>query len=112
MAIPASGPLHSIGTARGRVSRDEHVRHLPAYGFFIRHAAGIELDNVEVGFMTEDRRPAFVIESARDVELHNVDAQNAADVPTFVLMNVEDFQAYHTRPFGDVHLEHVDRREF
>lgn len=85
---------------------------IPAYGFFIRHADGIELDNVEVGFMTEDRRPAFVIESARDIELHNVDAQVAADVPTFVLMNVDDLQAYHTRPFGDVHLEHVDRREF
>lgn len=85
---------------------------IPAYGFFIRHADGIELNNVEVGFMAEDRRPAFVIQSARDIELHNVDAQTAVDVPSFVLVNVDDFRAYHTRPFGDVHLEHVDRREF
>ena len=38
---------------------------LPAYGFFIRHAKGIELNDVEVGFMKEDRRPAFVLESVK-----------------------------------------------
>ena len=38
---------------------------LPAYGFFIRHAKGIELTNVEVGFMQEDRRPAFVLDHVR-----------------------------------------------
>jgi len=38
---------------------------LPAYGFFIRHAKGIELNNVEVGFMEEDRRPAFVLEPSQ-----------------------------------------------
>ena len=42
---------------------------LPAYGFFIRHAKGIELNNVEVGYMKEDRRPAFVLDSVKAVGL-------------------------------------------
>ena len=33
---------------------------LPAYGFFIRHADGIELDDVSVAYEQEDQRPAFI----------------------------------------------------
>ena len=42
---------------------------LPAYGFYVRHAAGIRMDGVEVGFMSPDTRPAFVLDDVRDVEL-------------------------------------------
>ena len=35
---------------------------LPAYGFFIRHAGNIELNDVDVSFLQEDRRPAFVLD--------------------------------------------------
>ena len=38
---------------------------LPAYGFFIRHATGIELNNVDLSYMKEDRRPAFVLDQVR-----------------------------------------------
>jgi hypothetical protein len=37
---------------------------LPAYGFFIRHAKGIELNDVDVAYIKEDRRPAFVLDSS------------------------------------------------
>jgi hypothetical protein len=35
------------------------------YGFFIRHAKGIELKNVEVSYIKEDLRPAFVLSDAK-----------------------------------------------
>jgi hypothetical protein len=38
---------------------------LPAHGFFIRHAKGIEMANVEVGFLDEDRRPVGDVEVER-----------------------------------------------
>jgi len=38
---------------------------LPAYGFFIRHASGIEMHNVDISYMKEDRRPAFVIDQVK-----------------------------------------------
>ena len=85
---------------------------IPAYGFFIRHARGIELRNVEVSFEQEDRRPAFVLDDVKDVEFHGVTAEKAAGVPTFVLRRVEQFRALHSRPVADVTLERVERRDF
>ena len=84
---------------------------LPAYGFFIRHAKGIELNNVEVGFMKEDRRPAFVLDSVKAVDFQHVKAQKAAGVPGFVLLNVEDFSLRGSPLAPDTHLDKVERKE-
>jgi len=83
---------------------------LPAYGFFIRHAHGIELNNVDVGFMKEDRRPAFVLDSVNGVDFQHVKAQKAAGIPAFVLQNVEDFSVYRSG-VPDAHIENVARKE-
>ncbi|HWV57493.1 MAG TPA: glycosyl hydrolase family 28-related protein, partial [Longimicrobiales bacterium] len=45
---------------------------IPAYGFYIRHAEGIRIQDVEIHFMEEDERPAFVLDQVRDVEFTNV----------------------------------------
>jgi polygalacturonase len=84
---------------------------LPAYGFFIRHARGIELNNVEVGFMKEDRRPAFVLDSVKAVDFQHVKAQKTAGVPGFVLLNVEEFSVRGSPMTPDAHLDKVERKE-
>ena len=84
---------------------------LPAYGFFIRHAKGIELNNVDVGFMEEDRRPAFVLDQADGVDFQHVKAQKAAGVSTIVLKNVENFTARGCTPLPDTQIPKADRRE-
>ncbi len=84
---------------------------LPAYGFFIRHAQGIELNNVEVGFLKEDRRPAFVLDSVKAADFQHVKAQKAAGVPAFVLLNVEDFSVHGSHSVPDAHLDKVVRQE-
>jgi hypothetical protein len=60
---------------------------LPAYGFYIRHATGVVLDNVRVGF------------------------EQAAGVPTFDLTSVDDFTVTDGRPVGDIHMEHVTQKD-
>jgi len=84
---------------------------LPAYGFFIRHAKGIELNNVEVGFIEEDRRPAFVLDQVNGVDFQHVKAQKAAGVSTIVLKNVENFTARDCTPLPDTRVSNVGRRE-
>jgi polygalacturonase len=84
---------------------------LPAYGFFIRHARGLELNNVEVGFMQEDRRPAFVLDSVKAVAFQHVQAQKTAGVPALVLLNVNDFSVHGSTLTPDIHLEQVERKE-
>ncbi len=63
---------------------------LPAWGFFLRHAKGIVLNHVKVGFMQEDRRPAFVLDQVEGVEFDHVKAPKVSGVPTFVLLKVKD----------------------
>jgi hypothetical protein len=54
---------------------------LPAYGFFIRHAKGIELNGIEVDYMKEDRRPAFVLDSVEGITLEHCKAARASGAP-------------------------------
>jgi polygalacturonase len=84
---------------------------IPAYGFFIRHAKGIELNNVDVGFENEDFRPAFVLDDVKGIEFNNVEAQTAPNVPTFVLKHVEDFRTQRCRPVSDMQIEKVEQKE-
>jgi hypothetical protein len=38
---------------------------LPAYGFFVRHANGIEINHVQMSDTKDDLRPPFVLDSAK-----------------------------------------------
>ena len=84
---------------------------LPAYGFFIRHAAGVTMDNVEIRFGAADTRPAVVLRDVADADFHHDRADKAPGAPTFVLDDVDDFTVTTSRPVADVHLDHADHRE-
>ena len=64
---------------------------LPAYGFFIRHAAGIDLDNVSVSYAHEDQRPAFTLDDVNGASFHRVKAQTPQGRASLHLTNVHDF---------------------
>jgi polygalacturonase len=85
---------------------------LPAYGFYVRHAAGIRMDGVEVGFMTADTRPAVVLDDVRDVELRGFRAQTAAGAPTLVLRDVDDLRVDHSPPLRDTYVKHAARQTY
>jgi len=84
---------------------------LPAYGFFIRHASGIDLDNVEVRYAQQDTRPAYVLRDVSDADFHHNRADKAPGVPTFVLDAVNGFIVSDSRPVPDTTLDHVDHKE-
>jgi len=46
---------------------------LPAWGFYVRHAKGIEFKNVKVTIESDDYRPAFVFDRAHDIIMENID---------------------------------------
>jgi polygalacturonase len=88
---------------------------IPAYGFFIRHVKGIEMNNVQVSYLKEDFRPAFVLNDVKGAKFHYVDAQlapkgQAPIVPTFVLKNVEDFNTHQCGSVTDIQLERVEQK--
>ncbi len=51
---------------------------LPAYGFFVRHATGIKLHDLDLSFAKDEARPALVADDVRDLEVQNLRAQSGA----------------------------------
>jgi polygalacturonase len=64
---------------------------LPAYGFFIRHAKNIEMNNVQISYSGNETRSAFVLHDVNGIELRNVKAQPVKGTPLFSLKDVKDF---------------------
>lgn len=73
---------------------------MPSYGFFIRHASGIYLDNVDIRYLGDESRPAFYLEDVKGIELRNVTVQPVAGTSSFVLKDVSRF-----RISGNKHLK-------
>lgn len=84
----------------------------PAYGFFVRHAKDVSLRNVEISYLSDEFRPAFVLDDVNGVSFNHVNAQKAGDVPTFVLRNVLDFTTSGVKGVTDTHLDRVELKKF
>ena len=85
---------------------------IPAYGFFIRHVRGLEMDNVQVSYLKDEVRPPFMLFDAKSVEMRRAKAQHGTGVPTFVLKEVSDFSIYDSFPLQDARLKKVVKQEF
>jgi hypothetical protein len=70
------------------------------------------MDGVEVGFMQDDTRPAFVLDDVRDADLHGVRAQTAGGAPRFVLRDVTEVRVTHSAPVADSYVRKAERRSF
>ncbi len=84
---------------------------LPAYGFFIRHAKKIALNDVDVSYMEEDRRPAFVLDGVEGIAFEGCRAEKANGVPTFVMRNAKGVSAHGCEGHADFQVDAVARKE-
>ena len=61
-----------------------HLGILPAYGIYARHVDGFVMNNIKLGFDTEDTRPAVVLDDVANVVIDDASefqtADNTADV--------------------------------
>lgn len=73
---------------------------LPAYGFFIRHATGIDLDNVSVSYAHEDQRPAFTLDDVNGASFHRVKAQRPQGRASLHLANVHNLDISESPSLG------------
>jgi glutaredoxin-related protein len=84
---------------------------LPSYGFFIRHADGIKLDNIEVSFSENDLRPAFFLDDVKNVEFSFVKAQKAEGIPSLSLKNVVNLDLFRSLNLEDRKIEKTDNQK-
>ena len=57
---------------------------LPAYGFYVRHARGVTLDNLELRCDSEDVRPAVVCDDVGDLEISGLEADSSLSAPAVI----------------------------
>ncbi len=65
---------------------------MPSYGFFIRHATGIEMHHVKIACSAGDARPPFVLDNVSDIRLDHINVQPASGGTFFDLRNVKGFE--------------------
>jgi hypothetical protein len=79
----------------------------PAYGFFIRHAKNIKMNDVEISCMNEDARPPFVLEDVNGIYMCRITAQKKENVDWFILKDVSDFQISQSRDIKEQYIETI-----
>ncbi len=83
-------------------------RHkMPSQGFYVRHAKGIQFDNVLIRAEKPDARPAFVLDDVEDAGFFRIKAPSG---PVFSLHNVEEFTVRLTSGVKDMELQKVERK--
>jgi polygalacturonase len=84
----------------------------PAYGFYLRHVTGVEMSNIDIRFLGEDQRPAFVLDDVKDADFINIKVKRAAAAPAFVLKKVEQFTLRASRDLPDQKVEQAKEKSF
>ena len=85
---------------------------LPAYGFFIRHVANIELTNVSVHLLGQEARPALMLLDVQGASLRHVNAQKGGTAPLLVVKDVRDLTVRDSAPLEDANLKQVQSKSF
>ncbi|OHB85804.1 MAG: hypothetical protein A2V98_13090, partial [Planctomycetes bacterium RBG_16_64_12] len=58
---------------------------LPAYGFFCRHVDGLTFRDVRLDFNAPEKRPPFIFDDVRNLNLFHVDARVANEAPALMV---------------------------
>lgn len=56
---------------------------LPAYGFYIRHARGLNMQNIKLSIEQEDGRPAFLMDDVHDSVFDDITVKGITNTPAF-----------------------------
>ena len=63
---------------------------LPAWGFYMRHAEGIQFNNFKISYKEADFRPAMVFDDVKNVQLNNVQIPTFQELPMLYFNNSKD----------------------
>ncbi|HEX3084041.1 MAG TPA: glycoside hydrolase family 28 protein [Pyrinomonadaceae bacterium] len=83
---------------------------IPAYGFFIRHVRGLQMNDVSMTYLKEDARAPFIINDGKSIEVRNLKAARTNGAPMFILKDIENFSVRDSYPLEDLRLPSAKQR--
>ena len=84
----------------------------PAYGFFIRNVKDLKMSDVEVSFIKDDLRPAFILDHVDSADFQHIRAQKAEGSPMFMLNSVKNFNLFNSSQLPNTKLADIDKKQF
>jgi hypothetical protein len=75
---------------------------------YVRHAKNISVRDLEMNFLTEDKRPAIVLDDVAGIAFDNVSAPRGEGATFFVLRGVKDFAARNCAGLADTKRESAE----
>jgi hypothetical protein len=63
---------------------------LPSWGFYMRHASGIQVKNMTLSYIQDDFRPAIVMDDVQTSIISDLIIPTAKEMPMFQLNNTKD----------------------
>jgi polygalacturonase len=85
---------------------------IPGYGFFIRHAKNIELNNVKVNYLEKETRPAMILIDVKGIEMRNVTLMKAESAPLISAENVKGFVLKDCKALKDIKIKEIKKQSF
>ncbi|OKS85423.1 glycoside hydrolase family 28 protein [Mucilaginibacter polytrichastri] len=81
---------------------------LPAWGFYVRHAANIKLKNVSIGYKTTDFRTACVFDDVSGLNISGLNVSKAQTLPVVLYHKVSSLSVQKlTTPYKDKRAQKV-----
>jgi hypothetical protein len=65
---------------------------LPSWGFYMRHASGIQVKNMTLSYIQDDFRPAIVMDDVQTSNISDLIIPTAKEMPMIQLNNTKDVE--------------------
>lgn len=85
---------------------------LPVYGFFIRHAKNIELHNVNLYLLSEEKRPAIMLTDIQNMKMRNLNLPENQKSGKLILKDVNELSIKDSKPFKDLEIQKMTTKTY
>jgi hypothetical protein len=91
MAYVPLSRLDQVPEQVGEYPEYSMFHELPAWGFYVRHAKGIQMKNITLKLEDRDFRPAFVFDDVDGLSMHGIDlpAESSSQIVFWRVKNVD-----------------------
>ena len=83
---------------------------MPSYGFYVRHVKNLKMHDVQISYMNDEPRPAFILDDVKGSIFYDMQPQVGLGYSTFVLKNCRDIDIQRVKRVKDAVIKTVDKK--